>query len=164
VEAEPKHRVLIAAADERTTLLENMVGQFIAENSNTEHAPLSEGAASFLLSGERSENARARIAGIWIGRIADDATWNQRMAAINVDPRAIAQVFVARDILTRNMPWHPSKAKVVDYRSTTGIHFSAPAQAMALAMDMFASNTATRFVLLADRDGDHEALILLERC
>lgn len=164
VEAEPKHRVLIAAADERTPLLEKLVGQLAQEIPYTENALLGEGAATFLMSGERSESACARIAGIWIGRIADDAPWNQRMAAIDVDPSAIDQVFVSRDILTRNMPWHPPKAKVVDYRSSTGIHFSAPAHAMALALDALTSNTAIRYVLIADRDGDREALILLERC
>ena len=155
--------VLVGAADERTELLQNITDA-LTSGFGTSSTIVGEGAASFLFSGERQDEMSIRVVDVWIGECADENTWQQRIWKAGLVHENVTHAFLGPDVVTSKLPWCPPHAEAVAYRNTTGTHHSASAQAFAMAVEALASSNKSGWAIVADRVGDREAVILIERC
>lgn len=153
--------VLVGAADEHAPLLDELAQAALLS------AKPSAGTGFVVASSTRSEKALARITGIWPAvRTAEGEWWRKGQ----FDDDGIDVVLFSADPFTGEAPVLPKHRTAVDHRPFTGLHGSAPVQALCLALHglqhgRLPDGTAAEMsrVLVVDRHGMETSAVLVER-
>lgn len=153
--------VLVGAADEHAPLLDELAQAAMLR------AKPSAGTGLVVASSTKSEKALARVTGIWPAvRNAEGEWWKKG----EFDGRTIDLVLFSNDPFSGEAPVLPAHAAAMEHRAFTGLHGSAPVQALCLALRCMALGqlpdgtpaTLDR-VLLVDRHGLETSAMLVER-
>lgn len=153
--------VLVGAADEHAPLLDELAQAAMLS------AKPSEGTGFVVASLTRSEKALARVNGIWPApRNAEGEWWKKG----EFDGRTIDLVLFSSDPLSEEAPVLPVHRLAMDHRPFTGLHGSAPVQALCLALHCLehgrlpdGSPAEMNRVLIVDRHGLETSAVLVER-
>lgn len=153
--------ILVGAADEHAPLLDEL-----AQAAHLSAKP-SAGAGFVVASTTRGAVPLGRITGIWPAVRTVGGEWWRKG---DMDGGAIDLVLFSNDPFSGEAPVLPAHAAAVEHRAFTGLHGSAPVQALCLALRCMAlaqlpdgTPATLQRVLLVDRHGLETSAVLVER-
>lgn len=153
--------VLVGAADEHAPLLEELT------QATALSVKPSAGTGFVIASSTKGAGALGRITGIWPAvRKSGGEWWGKE----DFEGSPVDLVLFSADPFTGDAPALPPHVVAVDHRPFTGLHGSAPAQAVCLAVhcmtnDRLPDGTSATIgrALIVDRHGMEISAVLLER-